>query len=88
MFNCKQEEMNVINQFNKKTPSSPTSEEEIHCKCCGAKNYVFENYVFVGKLRFGKPRLTHICGTFGSQRHFPFVVKTFYSSTFCFVVHL
>ena len=26
------------------------------------KKYVFENYVFIGKLSFGKLRLTHISG--------------------------
>ena len=48
--------------------------------CCGAKKkYVFENHVFIGKLSFGKPRLTHICGTLGSRAPFPLTVKTFYS---------
>ena len=27
--------------------------------CCGAKHYIFENYVFLGKVGFGKLRLTH-----------------------------
>ena len=52
------------------------------------KNYIFESYVFLGKLGFGKPRLTHIFGTLGSRTPFPFAVETFYSRTFCFVVHL
>ena len=47
--------------------------------CCGAKYYVFENCVFIEKLSFGKPRLTHICGTLGSRKPFPFAVEMFYS---------
>ena len=47
--------------------------------CCGAKYYVFENCVFIEKLSFGKPRLTHICGTLGSRKPFPFAVEMCYS---------
>ena len=38
--------------------------------CCGAKNMFSENCVFKGKLSFGKPRLTHICGTLSSRTPF------------------
>ena len=40
------------------------SESSLKCKCCGAKNNVFGNYVFfLGRLSFRKSRLTHKCGT-------------------------
>ena len=71
--------MLIMKRYSNSIFSQKVTEDESVIVWWSQKKYVFENCVFIGKLSFGKPRLTHICGTLGSRTPFPFAVETFYS---------